>query len=86
MERYAKSHEQQYIQAEHSGEIFVLHQLPIVDQRVYDVSRHEVMHGLINPGDVIAMSTIPQGSALGWTLVKNPTDAAIAAGIVHGTG
>lgn len=52
----------------------------------YDTARHEVMHGLINPYDVLGISVVAEGNTLGWTLMRNADDTARAAGIVHGYG
>jgi|SRR3989344_4847251 len=50
----------------------------------YETARHEVGHGLL--GEVIAISVIPHGNTLGWTLLRNVDNVALAAGIYHGQG
>ena len=60
--------------------------MPIWDSGTLDTGLHETMHGLMSPGEVIAMSVVPDGPVLGWTLTKNTDDSVAAAGIVHGRG
>lgn len=50
----------------------------------YQTARHEVGHGLL--GEVIAISVIPHGNTLGWTLLRNVDNLALAAGIYDGHG
>lgn len=56
------------------------------DNEVFQTGRHEVMHGLINPSNVIAMSVVPKGNSLGRTFLRYVDDTTAAAGIVHGEG
>lgn len=51
-----------------------------------EVACHETMHGWIDPPEVVMMSVVPKGKALGWTLVRESSDTMLAAGMVHGQG
>lgn len=68
----------------HEGPL--LHELVIPNEGLFQVARHEVMHGLVNPENVLQISAYPMGNALGWTLLRESTDIQTAAGIVHGEG